>query len=359
MITRTGTMTHAIRSGVLGYWHSLRKKPLRLNLALQGGGSHGAFTWGVLDALLADSRLEFEGLSGSSAGALNAVLLADGWMKNGRDGARQSLQNFWTTLATQLPPGLMVQGEGEAISLSTLSKALLNLTAYFSPGQLNPLAINPLRDLLNAQIDFARLGRDCPFKLFIAATQANSGKLRVFREHEISCDVLMASTCLPRLHTPVQIDGQPYWDGGYSANPPIFPLLYGCKCSDILLVLLSPLERADCGNSAEAIQERIAEITFSSHLMREMSLFNQALAHARGGLAHSGRLERRLKNARFHMVDSSGLSSLQGTETKLLAYAPFLQMLMQQGRARATQWLAGDSQYLGKSTSIDLLKCFG
>jgi len=343
---------------LLGLWRALRKPPPRLNLALQGGGSHGAFTWGVLDALLADPRVELEGLSGSSAGALNAVLLANGWVKGGRDGARQGLADFWTELGTQMPPGLVVQGKGDAVSLSAVSKALVNWAAYFSPDQLNPLALSPLRDLLNSHIDFAQLRRSCPFKLFVGATQANTGRLRVFREHEMTPDVLMASTCLPRLHHAVQIDGQPYWDGGYSANPPVFPLLYECSANDILLVLLSPLQRSDCGSGVEAIQERIAELTFSANLVREMSLFTQALAQARPGFGSAGSLDRRLLNARLHMVDSSGLASLQGTGSKLLAHAPFMQSLMRQGQERANQWLATDFNCVGSRTSVDLEKWF-
>jgi NTE family protein len=343
---------------LLGFWRSLRKPPPRLNLALQGGGSHGAFTWGVLDALLADPRVALEGLSGSSAGALNAVLLADGWCKGGRDGARKSLADFWTALGTQMPPGLVVQGEGDSVSLSAMSRALVNWAAYFSPDQLNPLALSPLRDLLNSHINFEALRRNCPFKLFVGATQANTGRLRVFREHEITPDVLMASTCLPRLHHVVSIDGQPYWDGGYSANPQVFPLVYECSASDILLVLLSPLERGDCGSSVEAIQERIAEITFSANLVREMSQFTQALAHARPGFGGSGSLDRRLLNTHIHMVDSSGLASLQGTGTKLLAHAPFMQSLMRQGQERAHQWLATDFDCVGRRTSVDLEKWF-
>ena len=338
----------------MGFW---RKPAPRLNLALQGGGSHGAFTWGVLDTLLADPRVAVEGISGSSAGALNAVLLADGWCQGGRDGARQSLADFWTALGRQMPPG-MVQGEGDDVTLSATSKALVNWAAYFSPDQLNPLALSPLRDMLNSHIDFERLRRASPFKLFVGATQANTGRLRVFREHEITPDVLMASTCLPRLHHAVPIDGQPYWDGGYSANPPVFPLLYECSASDILLVLLSPLQRDDCGSSVEAIQERIAELTFSANLVREMSLFTQALAHARPGFAGSGSLDRRLQNARIHMVDSAGLASLQGTGTKLLAHAPFMQRLMRQGQERARQWLAADFDCVGRRTSVDLAQWF-
>ena len=334
-----------------------KHRPQSINLALQGGGAHGAFTWGVLDALLEDGRMAFEGVSGTSAGAMNAVILAQGLMSGGRDGARQGLADFWNELGSHLPPG-MVQGEGDDVSLSAMSKLLLHWAAYFSPGQLNPLALSPLRDMLIKHINFEQLRRSSPFKLFVGATQAHTGKLRVFREHQMTPEVLMASTCLPRLHHAVSIDAQPYWDGGYSANPPVFPLLYDCSASDILLVLLSPLERGDCGNSVQAIRERITEITFSANLMREMQLFTQALAHARPGFLGTGSLDRRLQNARFHMVDCAGLTSLQGSATKMLAHAPFMQSLMRQGQERARQWLATDFDCVGRRTSVDLEKWF-
>lgn len=358
-MAHNGRTTDLFGSAILSQWRKLRKTSVRINLALQGGGSHGAFTWGVLDAILADSRIEMEGLSGSSAGALNAVLLADGWLKGGRDGARKGLHDFWTDLGAQMPYGMVLQGDGESPSLSPVSRAFIYLASNFSPRQLNPFELSPLRDMLNNRIDFDRLRSDSPFKLFVGATQANTGKLRVFREHEITTDVLMASTCLPRLHHAVTIEGQPYWDGGYSANPPVSPLLFSCNSSDIVLVLLSPLERKDCGAAVEAIQERIAEITFSSNLLREMAMITQSLAHARPSMVSGGSLDRRLRNVRFHMVDSSGLAVLQESGSKLLAHAPFMNLLKQQGSERANQWLATDFEWVGKRTSIDLEKCFG
>jgi predicted acylesterase/phospholipase RssA len=206
-----------------------------LNLALQGGGAHGAFTWGVLDRLLADdAHLQFEGLSGSSAGAINAVVMADGWLKGGRAGAREALAVFWLEVGKLMPPGLVVQGQGDSIHLSAASKLLVSWAGHFSPAQINPLELNPLRDRFVGLIDFEALRERSPFKLFVAATQANTGKLRIFREHEMTADMLMASACLPKIHHPVDIEGEPYWDGGYSANPAVFPLFYECDTQDVL-----------------------------------------------------------------------------------------------------------------------------
>ena len=196
--------------------------PVRINLALQGGGAHGAFTWGVLDALLEDGRCEFEGVSGTSAGAMNAIFLAQGLMAGGREGgrehARAALSRFWTAVASSSP---FDQSGNAAASMAPAMKLMLQWTEYLSPEQLNPLDLNPLRDIIAEQIDFAALRRASPVKLFIAATHANSGKLRIFRNAELSVDTLLASACLPTIHRSIVIDGEPYWDGGYSANPAV------------------------------------------------------------------------------------------------------------------------------------------
>lgn len=343
---------------VTGWWRRLRAPQPRINLALQGGGAHGAFTWGVLDALLEDPRVRFEGLSGSSAGAMNAVVLTNGWMSGGRDGARQALADFWGGVGQQMPMAMVTQGEGDAISLSPVSKLLANWASYFSPSQINPLDLNPLRDLIVQQIDFERLRAASPFKLFVGATQANTGKLRVFREAELSAEMLLASACLPKIHRPVEIDGEPYWDGGYSANPAVFPLFYDCDASDVLLVLLSPLQHEATPHTAEEIDARIAELSFSAHFMREMRMFACALAYAQPSFLTRGRLERRLQHMRFHMIDSSQLASLQRTETKLLAHAPFLALLFEQGQARGKAWLAEHAGSIGQRSTVDVHRLF-
>lgn len=339
-------------------WFGLGSSPPKLNLALQGGGAHGAFTWGVLDALLADPRIEFEGLSGSSAGAMNAVVFADGWAKGGRDGARQGLADFWWAVGKQMPVGLVTQGEGDTISLSPASKLITNWAGYFSPSQLNPLDLNPLRDLLIRQVDFERLRRRSPFKLFVGATHVNTGKLRVFRESELSSDVLLASACLPMIQHAVEIDGEPYWDGGYSANPAVFPLFYDCDSRDVLLVLLSPLEREGTPRSVAEIEARIVELAFSANFMREMRMFVQATEFSSPAFLTMGRLERRLRKLRFHMIDSSKLVSLQRSETKLLAHAPFLELLRGQGHERATAWVAEHFDAVGQRSTVDVKKWF-
>jgi NTE family protein len=311
-----------------------------------------------LDGLLDQPDLAFEGISGSSAGAMNAVVFAHGWMVGGTDGARQALTDFWTEVGRQMPWQNLTQGEGEDIGLSPTTRLFASWAAHFSPSQLNPFALNPLRDLLERQIDFERLRAHSPFKLFIGATRANTGKLRVFREGELTVDMLLATACLPKIHHPVLIDGEPYWDGGYTANPAVFPLFYDCQSRDILLVLLCPLQHAGTPNSVPEIEARITELTFSAHFMREMRMFAQATAFAGQAWWSAGRLERRLRSMRFHMVDSSHLATLQRTETKLLAHGPFLELLKEQGRQRAEQWLAAHAADVGQRSSIDLQQLF-
>jgi NTE family protein len=332
-----------------------------LNLALQGGGAHGAFTWGVLDALLEDGRIEFDGLSGSSAGAMNAVAVAHGWLQGGRDGARAALRRFWTALAETAPAGATRHDADGGVHLAPALKLWMMWAHYVSPAQFNPLDLNPLRCLLSEQIDFERLRSDCPFRLFIAATQADSGRLRLFDQRDLSVDALLASGCLPTVFRAPQIDGHAYWDGGYAANPAVFPLLHGGRTLDTLLVLLSPLEwpPLDDSESAPVIQARIAEIAFTAAFRREM----QALVRERADAAAHwwpprlwGTLARR---ARFHLIEAQpALDHLAG-ETRLAVNLRFFETLHGLGRASARRWLEANFDSLGRRDSVDLAAKFG
>jgi NTE family protein len=345
------------RGWMRGWLRRLGRSSNPINLALQGGGAHGAFTWGVLDALLADPRIELEGISGSSAGAMNAVVLAGGWTQGGRDGARQALADFWSAVGRQMPAS-MVTTEGDAFSMTPLAQWFATWAGYFSPSQLNPLDLNPLRDLVEDQIDFERLRAESPFKLFVAATHASTGKLRLFRERELTADMLLASACLPRIHHTVEIDGEPYWDGAYSANPAVFPLVYDCASSDLLLVLLSPLRHEGPLRTRGEIETRIAEIGFTAHLMREMLMFGQVMAFARPSYLAAGRFERRLRRLRFHMIEAGAVAQLHHSGTKQLAYGPFLEMLRDEGRVHGQAWLQRSYEAVGRRSTVDLKELF-
>jgi len=337
--------------------------PRLLNLALQGGGAHGAFTWGVLDALLEDGRVAFDGLSGTSAGALNAVLLAHGWLDGGREGARAALRRFWTALGDMMPVDVTHQDIDGGVHLAPMVKLWMAWSHYVTPAQFNPLGVNPLRVLLTGQVDFERLRRHAPFRLFVAATHADSGRLRLFDARELSVDALLASSCLPTVFHAPRIDGRTYWDGGYAGNPAVFPLLRGGRSRDTLLVLLSPLEWAPAQptDSARQLHARVAEIAFTATFRREM----QELARARAQgepRAWQRWLPRSLGGEppphRFHLIEAGpALDHLAG-ETRLAVSAAFFETLHQLGRETTLRWLARHADAVGRRDSVDLVAKF-
>lgn len=331
-----------------------------VTLALQGGGSHGAFTWGVLDRLLEDDRIEIEGISGASAGAMNAVVLAHGLTVGGRQGARQALQDFWGSVASKapfyfLPQNLSTQDSADA-GPTPAFQAFLALTRFFSPYQLNPFDINPLRDILVSQVDFERLRADCQIRLFIAATRVSAGTLRLFRTKQLTLDAVLASACLPSIHHAVTIDGEAYWDGGLAANPPIFPLLTQCASSDAIVVLLHPTLRPEVPTRADEIWHRLTEISFSSAFYAELHGLWLAKREAERWPFSFGRLERRLRRFRFHLIDSQELMSQLSALSKLNTHPSFINALRDEGRSRAEAWLATNFPLIGVRSSFDLAK---
>lgn len=334
-----------------------------INLALQGGGSHGAFTWGVLDCLLEDGRLEFEGISGSSSGAINAAILADGLVKGGKEGARDALRNFWERVSTEFSeifsgPFYMslldLFNETEHPALN----AYLSLTKTFSPYQLNPMDMNPLRDLVAEIIDFKNLQKRCPVKLFVAATHVRTGKLKIFENNEITIDSLMASACLPSIHRAVEINGESYWDGGFAGNPPVFPLIFNCRNNDIVIVLLHPLEIEETPVTAEEIQERASQLSFNTAFLREM----RAIAFSKKMISKdwmpSGKLESRMHNINIHLIQDQALSSQYNSKSRYNTLPSFIRMFYREGYATAEVWLENNFQQLGTKSSIDLTALF-
>lgn len=334
-----------------------------INLALQGGGSHGAFTWGVLDRLLAEPGLQIEGVSGTSSGAMNAVVMADGLLRGDRDGARESLRDFWQQVGAmfsdlfqptaQLSPWLMFE-TGSPYSL----QSYVALTQAFSPYQLNPLNHNPLRELLESRIDFERLRRNHALKLFVGATQVRTGKLRLFNERELSVDTLLASACLPSLHHAITIDGEAYWDGGYSGNPPIFPLIFNCKAADVMIVILQPLERPELPKTAEAIQMRAAELSFNSAFLREM----RAIAFSKEEIDKDwlpwSSLARKLGRLNIHLVQNQEVMEKLDPGSRCQSPPAFIHELFNEGYASCENWLDVNHQHIGKRSSVDLSALF-
>ena len=327
-----------------------------VTLALQGGGSHGAFTWGVLDRLLEDERLEIEGISGASAGAMNAVALAHGFTVGGRDGARQALRDFWQSVASKTPFQYPPEGFGDPLQGGhhPAFSAFLSMARFFSPYQLNPFDINPLRDLLAGQIDFDRLRSKCGIKLFIAATQVSTGMLRLFPTQQITLEVLLASACLPSLHHAIEIEGEDYWDGGLTANPPLYPLLHGCRTHDILAVLLHPCRRPATPKTADDIWQRLTEISFSSTFFTELQGLALAKREAEQSWFAFGRLEKRMRRLNMHVIDSQQFMSELSTQSKLNTHPEFITALHDEGRARTGVWLEQNFDHIGTRGSFDL-----
>jgi len=328
-------------------------------LALQGGGTHGAFTWGVLDRLLEDERIEIEGISGASAGAINAVLIAHGLTAGGREGARGALQAFWHSVASSAPLGLASARWPEPPALSAHSpdpaiKGYVFLARFLSPYQLNPFNLNPLRDLLAAQVDFERIRSDCDIKLFIAATKVATGRLRLFSTRELTLEALLASACIPSLSHPVEIDGEAYWDGGLTANPPLRPLLYECEARDILVVLLHPLHRPEVPATAEEITHRLTEISFGSALSGELQGIALAKREAESALFSLGRLERRLRRLNLHMIDAQDVMSRLNVMSRFTTHRAFIEGLRDEGRSRADAWLKQNFRHIGSRSSLVL-----
>ena len=262
-----------------------------LNLALQGGGSHGAFTWGVLDRFLDDDRLAVEGISGVSSGALN------------------------------------------------------------------PFDLNPLRDVLAELVDFRKLQEDCPIKLFVGATQVKTGKLRIFTNRELTADVLLATTCLPSIHHAVEIDGEYYWDGGYSGNPPVFPLIFNCGNPDVVVVLLYPLRREALPFTADEIHQRTSELSFNNTFLREMRAIAFSKDQIRRDWLRAGNLEKKLDRLNLHLIEDSGFSQLD-SRSRYNAGAEFIQTLYQRGYQAADRWLDENYRHISQSSSVDLAALF-
>ena len=330
----------------------------RATLALQGGGSHGAFTWGVLDQLLEDGRVDMEAVSGASAGAMNAVALAYGDLLGGRDGARQALKDFWDAVAAGAPSNFIPidwsQSGGLQVKPTPAFSAFLSMVRFFAPYQLNPFDLNPLRDILARQIDFDRLRTQCRLDLFIATTRVSSGTLRLFRTRELSLEVLLASACLPALHKTVMIDGEGYWDGGLTANPPLYPLLHECKSRDVIAVLLHPCRWPEAPTTASEISQRLTEISFGAAFFSELQGIALARREAQRSLLAWGHLERRLRRLNLHVIDAPELMGTLDTISKLNAQASFLTALRDAGRQWAAAWLERNGTSLGDKSTYDL-----
>jgi len=325
-----------------------------INLALQGGGAHGAFTWGVLDALLDDGRFEVTGLSGTSAGAMNAVNFAEGLRKDGVAGAKAQLAAFWkgASLDGDLPKaGRMVIDGLMACWSATPAAVLMQQTAsLFAPAELNPMDINPLRQVLRDGVDFTKLRASAGPKLFIAATAVETGKVRVFHREELTLDMVMASACLPTVFRAVEIDGKPYWDGGYMGNPVLFPFFYETDCADIVLVQINPITRKGTPDTAAEISGRIDEITFNASLLQEL----RAIDFVRRLIAQGRLAGTAYKAIRVHVIEAEGELNAFGAASKMNADYDFFLKLREIGVKAAQRFVAAHYHDIGVRPTLDL-----
>ena len=343
---------------------STQAKTKTINLALQGGGSHGAFAWGVLDYLLEDGRLEFEGISATSAGAMNAVVLAQGLLNNDKQEARLALAHFWQTVSDvakksnplkSLPSFSLF---GKKASFKTEPSVLDHMADFmsrvFSPYQLNPFNLNPLKDILEQTIDFDAIRKRSPIKLNICATNVETCKVRIFETKEINVDAILASACLPFMFQSVEIDGEFFWDGGYIGNPAIFPLIYQCKSPDVVIVHINPIVRKGVPTSASEILNRLNEVSFNSSLMREM----RAIAFVSKLIEDKKVKAEDMKQMHIHSIRSDAAMSEYDAASKMNTDWEFLCHLRDKGRAIAKQWLDENYAKIGKESSVDIRKEF-
>ncbi|EIM27894.1 patatin-like phospholipase family protein [Microvirga lotononidis] len=347
----------------------IRKNPVRglvcpnaeksISLALQGGGAHGAFTWGVLDYLLEDGRLMIEAITGASAGSMNAVVLFEGWLEGGRDGAREQLRKFWKRVSLDgvLSPVQRTLFDRMLSYWSMNGSSNLWFDAWSrvaSPYDLNPLDINPLRDALNSLINFERVRACKDAKLFIAATSVWSGKIRVFNGPELTVDHVLASACLPMLFKAVEIDGEPYWDGGYTGNPALFPLFYETQTDDILLVQINPIERRSTPRSVQEIQNRLTEITFNANLLQQFRAIEFVTR-----LIDEGKLSADdYKRVFMHRIHGGEKLDEFTAASRLSAQWSFFKELKNLGRNAARTWLRENYQFIGKKGTLDLRNAY-
>lgn len=336
-----------------------KTKTKSINIALQGGGAHGAFAWGVLDKLAEDGRLDVDGLCATSAGTMNACAYAYGMMEGGNDGARQKLHDFWEEISEvglQYSPVKKMPWENPLSwnMDNSLAYAMFDsMTRMFSPYQLNPFDFNPLRDVLERTVDFEKLTLCECTNLFISTTHVRTGKVRVFENKEVTLDVAMASACLPFMFKAVEIDGEDYWDGGYTGNPALYPLFYKTKTRDLLVVHINPMEREETPTSGPDIMNRMNEISFNSSLIKEM----RAIAFVKKLIEHDMLKDEhkdRFKNVLVHAVRADAAMAELSVVSKFNADWDFLTELRDRGRDAMAQWLDQYFDDVGERDTVDL-----
>lgn len=333
-----------------------------ISIAMQGGGAHGAFTWGVLDRLLEEKDLVVEGVSGTSAGAMNAVSTAQGIMEGGNDGARKFMDKYWTIMSDRgrtspFKPGFLdvllgkftMHNSPGFLAFDFISKVL-------SPYQLNPAGTDPLKDLCEELFDFDKLNADKSVKIFMAATHVYTGKIRIFSNvnEELSIETILATACLPTIHNAVMVKGDYYWDGGFSGNPAIYPLIYNCETPDVMIIKLNPTHRPRLPVTASEISDRLNEISNNLSIMREVRAMHFITKLIDNGIVKPGTL----KHLHCHLIEDEKVFQDLGWSSKLNTDMEFLLHLKEAGRVAADKWMAKNWDFIGKKGTADLAEEF-
>ncbi len=336
-----------------------KRKTQSISLALQGGGAHGAFTWGVLDRLADEPGLDVKATTATSAGATNAVAFAAGLAEGGSDGAKATLERYWRAVSEKGAPFSAFSWSNSPFSALPFGpfQAAMAFTSIASPYEFNPFDINPLRDALDETIDFDAV-HAAPVDLFLSATNVEPGRVKVFQDGEISRDAVLASACLPQTFRAVEIDGNAYWDGGYMGNPSLFPLIYAKAPRDVLMVLLNPISRLGVPRRVPQIMDRLNEISFNASLIGEL----RAIAFVQR-LLDDGMLKEPLINKyrrlTIHAIRGGQVLRDLSLQTKYDTSWTFLTGLRDQGRAEADRWLSTCARHLGTGeSSVDLRQEF-
>ncbi|MDR1474912.1 MAG: patatin-like phospholipase family protein [Holosporales bacterium] len=340
------------------FQHPKNKK--RINIAMQGGGAHGAFTWGALDKLLEDGRFEIEGVTGTSAGGMNAVATVQGLLDNGPEGARKTLKKYWELTSEKgkgsiFKPGLLdrmmdkytMQNSPGFIGFDFMSKLL-------SPYQWNPFGIDPLKDVIKEMFNFEQIQNNKQHKVFLASTHVFTGKIRIFKTEEIRTETLLATACLPTIHQAVLVDNEYYWDGGFIANPAVYPLIYNCESPDILIIKLNPTHRNRLPITAAEISDRLNEITNNTSILREMRSINFISQLIDEGIADP----KKIKRLHMHVIENDSTFQELGWSSKLNTEWDFLSHLFEEGRKTADVWIKKNYDSIGKRGTVDMKDLF-
>jgi len=333
---------------------TISRDSILVDFALQGGGSHGAFTWGVLDRFLEEPWLEIDGVSGTSAGAMNSAVLAAGYAKGGAQGAREALENFWRGVSDAARFSPLQRGPLDILlGRWTMDNSPVYLMAdmmsrVISPYTLSAAGKNPLRDILNEFIDFELIAKS-PINVFVTATNVHTGRGRIFRNDSITPEVLLASACLPSMFQAVEIEGDHYWDGGYSGNPTLTPLVRHCKADDMILIPINPVERAETPRTASEIMNRLNEISFNAVALKELRMIAMLRKVVDAGDSEGAEWAK----LRLHRVGNDVMNTL-GASSKMITEWAFLTMLRDEGRKSAQAFLDAHAMDLGKKSTMDI-----